>query len=73
MEDLSGLPPALLMLAGLDLLRDEGIAYGQRLMRAGVKTDVVIYAGAVHAFNILPGAIGERAYADLTAAIRRLA
>jgi acetyl esterase/lipase len=72
MEDLAGLPPAFLILAGLDLLRDEGIAYAQRLMRAGVKTDVIIYAGAVHAFNILPGEIAERAYADLTAAIRRL-
>lgn len=54
-------------------MRDEGIAYAQRLTRAGVATDLVVYAGAVRAFDVLPGALSDRARSDLYAAIKRLA
>jgi acetyl esterase len=47
---LTGLPPALVVLAGCDVLRDEGRAYAQRLEEAGVDTTEVCYPGQPHGF-----------------------
>jgi acetyl esterase len=48
--DFTGLPPAFVLTAGFDPLRDEGRAYANRLIDAGVKTTYVNYPGTVHGF-----------------------
>ena len=47
---LEGLPPALVVLGGCDMLRDEGRAYGDRLRDEGVQVDEVCYPGQPHGF-----------------------
>jgi acetyl esterase len=55
--DLSGLPPALIVTAGCDTLRDEGNAYADRLAAAGVKVERRCFEGTIHAFMSFAGAI----------------
>jgi triacylglycerol lipase len=38
----------------LDLFRDENIAYAQRLLAAGIDTELVVIPGACHGFQLLP-------------------
>ena len=49
-DDFAGLPPAFVLTAGFDPLRDEGRAYADRLIDAGIKTTYVNYPGTVHGF-----------------------
>lgn len=53
----AGLPPALILTAELDVLRDEGEAYARALEAAGVRTKCVRYDGMVHEFFGLAGAV----------------
>jgi acetyl esterase len=51
--DLAGLPPAYVLTAEHDPLRDEAIDYAQRLLAADVSVELHNYAGAVHGFDLL--------------------
>jgi acetyl esterase len=55
-RELQGLPAATFVLAGCDVLRDEGEAYAERLRLAGVPVEVVSYPGQLHGFWTYRGA-----------------
>lgn len=71
--DLAGLPPAYVPVGDIDLFIDEDILYAQRLIQAGVPTELHVYPGGFHGFDALAPATGiaQRFNADLNQALRR--
>jgi acetyl esterase len=60
--DLQGLPPSVIVIAGHDPLRDEGIAFSKALEDAGVATTRLIYDGGIHGFMTMPAiSLAQRA------------
>ena len=72
-KSLTGLPPALIVTAGFDPLRDEGEAYARRLREAGVRVDTICYGGMVHGFVPMGRLIdtGNRAVSHVAASLRQ--
>jgi len=64
-EQLKGLPPALIQVAESDILRDDGEAYGRKLDEAGVTATTVRYNGMIHDFGLLTGLAKEPAVRSL--------
>ena len=71
-DNLKGLPKTWIATAALDLFREENVAYAQRLMADGVATDLTIYAGACHGFQLMRDAgVSKRYVADFFGALKR--
>jgi acetyl esterase len=70
---LAGLPPALVITAGFDPLRDEGAAYARRLTEAGGQVDYINYGGMIH--GLMPMgkllATGNRATSHVALSLRQ--
>ncbi|CAN5494586.1 alpha/beta hydrolase [soil metagenome] len=70
--DLAGLPPTFISTGGLDLFVEEDIDYARRLIRAGVPTELHVFPGGFHGYDMMPGTrVGEAAGAASRAALRR--
>lgn len=74
-EQLQGLPPALILTAECDVLRDEGEAYAHKLMTAGVRVIATRCLGAIHDFMLLnpiaQSAPTRGAFAQTTTTLRQ--
>src|SRR5271155_2667630 len=71
--DLKNLPPAYIPVGALDLFVDENIEYAQRLIQAGVPTELHVYPGAFHGFDLFaPSAMVSKQFkADRENALKR--
>jgi acetyl esterase/lipase len=66
-DDLTGLPPAFVLVGSVEIFLDESLDYARRLIHAGVPTDLHVHAGAPHGFETMaPGAaVTRRAFRAL--------
>jgi acetyl esterase len=71
-KDLSGLPPAYIMLGGFDPLHDEGMQYADKLRAAGVKVTVADHSDMVHTFIYLQSVLPQ-AHEALSSAAKAVA
>lgn len=55
-ESLAGLPPAYISVGALDLFLEEDLEYARRLLAAGVPTELHVFPGAYHGFELAPQA-----------------
>jgi len=71
--DLTNLPPAYIPVGALDLFVDENIEYAQRLIQAGVPTELHVYPGAFHGFDLFApsAAVSKQFKADRDNALKR--
>lgn len=69
-DDLSGLPPATVITAEYDPLRDEAELYAGRLQAAGVPAEIIRYDGMMHGFFTMVGVLDTARTAVLEAADR---
>lgn len=70
-SDLSGLPPAYILVGALDLFVDECLAYTARLIGAGVPAELIVYPGCFHGFRMAQeAAVTQRAEADSLRALQ---
>lgn len=71
-ESVEGLPPTFIAVGALDLFAEEDIAYATRLIRAGIPTELHVYPGAFHAFDMLPTArVAQQFSRDMLTALGR--
>ena len=67
-KDASGLPPAYIVTAGFDPLREDAIAYAEKLKQAGVSVVQIDYPTMIHGFFSMAGLIPLASEAILAAA-----
>jgi acetyl esterase/lipase len=71
-ESVDGLPPSYISVGSLDLFAEEDIEYARRLLRAGIPTELHVYPGGYHGFNMAPTArITVAHFRDMIGALDR--